>query len=194
MHQYSIDTKERRYISLILVIISILLAWSFHKILIYYKLVLPWWLDAPSIVFFYGVLFTIFDKFCWKWKIFHKINFIKTPNLNGEWLGFIQSSFDEHSSKVEATLKIFQSWAKIKILLSTDQSSSYSESASIVINTPEGIFLNYQYINEPKANTQKTMHIHRGTARLLLKENTLTGEYYSGRDRENFGIINFKRK
>jgi len=194
MHPYSIDTRERQNIILILVVISILLAWGFHNILIYYKFVLPWWLDAPSIVFFYGVLFTIFDKFCWKWKIFHKINFIKTPDLNGQWLGFIQSSFDKHSSKIEADLKIFQSWTRIKILLSTDQSSSHSESTSIVINTPEGIFLSYQYINEPKADTQNTMHIHRGTARLLLEENTLIGEYYSGRNRENFGIINFKRK
>ena len=39
------------------------------------------------------------------------------------------------------------------------------------------------------------MSIHRGTVRLLFneKENTLVGEYYSGRDRRNFGSLNFKR-
>jgi len=39
------------------------------------------------------------------------------------------------------------------------------------------------------------MSIYRGTARLLFneKENTLVGEYYSGRDRQNFGSLSFKR-
>jgi len=145
-------------------------------------------------LFFYGVLFTIFDK--WAWKIFRKIGFIKTPDLNGKWKGYLKSSFDEHSVEIEATLKIFQDWTRIKIILTTEQSSSYSETASFVIETPEGKYLSYQYINEPKSDAVNTMSIHRGTARLLFneKENTLNGEYYSGRNRQNFGSLYFKRE
>ena len=193
MHPYSIDTEERKNILLLLAIISIVFSWSFYKILGNYQISLPWWVESPSVLFFYGVLFILFDK--WAWGIFRKIGFVKTPNLNGEWNGDLKTSFDEHSLEVKASLKIFQSWTKIKIILTTEQSSSYSETASFVIEAPEGKHLSYQYINEPKSSVTKTMSIHRGTARLLFneKENTLVGEYYSGRDRQNFGSLNFKR-
>lgn len=193
MHPYSVDTNERTNILLFLAIISILSTWFFHKTLFNFKIVLPWWFEYPSILTFYGLLFVIFDRFCWKWKVFQKTTLIKTPDLDGKWKGFIQSSFDKHSSKIDASLEIHQSWTKIKILLFTEQSVSYSESASIIANQPEAIFLSYQYLNEPKANSVDTMHTHRGTTRLTLKNNVLSGQYYSGRNRKNFGILNFKR-
>ncbi len=170
------------------------MSWSFYKILNNYQLTLPWWIESPSVLFFYGLLFVGFDK--WGWKFFKKIGFVKTPNLNGEWKGHLKSSFSEHSSEIKATLQIFQTWTEIKILLSTNQSVSRSESASVVVNTPEGVYLSYQYINEPKSNTVNTMSIHHGTTRLFLdkRENDLVGEYYSGRNRQNFGSLNFKRE
>ena len=193
MHPYSIDTEERKNILFFLAVVCIFLAWSFFKILNNYQITLPWWIESPSILFFYGLLFVVFDK--WSWKFFRKIGFVKTPNLNGEWKGHLKSSFDEHSYEIKTTLKIFQTWTRIKILLTTEQSSSQSETASIIIDAPEGKYLSYQYINEPKPNAVKTMSIHRGTARLLFneKENTFSGEYYSGRDRQNFGSLYFKR-
>lgn len=191
MHPYSIDTGERKNILLFLAIISIVFSWSFYKILGYYQLSLPWWVESPSVLFFYGLFFVIFDK--WLWQYLKKIKFVKTPNLNGEWTGNLKSSFDNHSAEVKARLKIFQTWTRIKILLTTNQSSSQSETASIVIDAPEGNYLSYQYINEPKSSTINTMSIHRGTVRLIFdeKKNTLNGEYYSGRDRQNFGSLSF---
>lgn len=193
MHPYSIDTEERKNILLFLAVISIVFSWSFYKILGYYQFSLPWWVESPSVLFFYGLLFVIFDK--WLWQYLRKINFVKTPNLNGEWAGNLKSSFDSHSAEVKATLKIFQTWTKIKILLTTDRSSSHSESASIVIDAPEGKYLSYQYINDPKSNAVETMSIHRGTVRLIFdeKKNALEGEYYSGRGRQNFGSLYFIR-
>lgn len=194
MGPYSIDTNERKNILLILAIISIVFSWSFYKILGSYKISLPWWIEGPSVLFFYGLLFIIFDKLLW--KHLRKIKLVKAPDLNGEWIGNLKSSFDNHSGEIRATLKIFQTWTKIKILLNTDQSSSYSETASIVIDAPEGKYLSYQYINEPKSNAVGTMSIHRGTVRLFFNEvkNTLEGEYYSGRDRQNFGSLYLERK
>jgi len=194
MHPYSIDTQERRNIFLLLAVISIILAWGFYNVLNRYHIVLPWWVESPSVLFFYGLLFVIFDR--WAWKVFKKIGLVNTPDLGGEWKGHLKTSFDNHSSEMKATLKIFQAWTRIKILLTTEHSVSHSETASIVIDAPEGKYLSYQYINEPKSNAVKTMSIHRGTARLLFneKENTLIGEYYSGRDRQNFGSLNFKKQ
>lgn len=193
MHAYSIDTNERKNILLVLAVISIVFSWGFYKILSYYQLSLPWWIESPSILFFYGLSFVIFDK--WLWQYLEKADLIKTPNLTGEWNGNLKSSFDNHSSEVKATLKIFQTWTKIKILLTTDQSSSHSESASIVIDAPDGKYLSYQYINDPKSSAVETMNIHKGTVRLVFdeKKNTLEGEYYSGRGRQNFGSLSFAR-
>ena len=193
MHAYSIDTEERKNILLILAIVSIVFSWGFYKILGYYQFSLPWWVESPSVLFFYGLLFVIFDR--WLWQYFKKIDFVKTPNLNGVWNGNLKSSFDNHSAEVKANLKIFQTWTSIKILLATDQSSSHSESASVVIDAPEGKYLSYQYINDPKSNAVETMGIHRGTVRLIFdeKKNSLEGEYYSGRGRQNCGSLYFVR-
>lgn len=194
MHSYAIDTGERKTILLLLAGASIILTWGFHQLLGNSKIVLPWWVESPSVLFFYGLLYIFFDK--WIWEYFRRVGIIKTPNLNGKWNGYLKTSFDDHTSKIKATLKIFQTWTKIKVILTTEQSSSYSEVASLVIETPEGKYLSYQYLNEPKSNALQTMSIHRGTVRVLFdeKKNALSGEYYSGRGRQNFGSLYFKRE
>jgi hypothetical protein len=143
----------------------------------------------------YDLLFGIFDKWFWRWRYLKKWNIVKTPNLNGEWSGELRSSFDTHSSKVKVTLKISQTWTKIRILLFADQSSSHSVVANVMIDSPEGKCLIYQYENEPKSNAVETMHIHRGTTTLIFNEdeNILKGEYYSGRDRQKFGSLYFSK-
>ncbi len=141
MHPYSIDTEERKKILLILAIVSIILAWCFYKILNNYQIVLLWWIESPSVLFFYELLFVAFDK--WLWQYFEKFGLVKTPNLNGGWKGYLRSSFDEHSTKIKATLKIFQTWTRIKILLTTESSSSCSETASVITDAPEGKYLSY---------------------------------------------------
>jgi len=194
MHPYSIETGERKFIFLLLAVLSVILTWGFYQVLDYNKIVLSWWVESPSIFFFYGLLFIVFDR--WLWKFFGYIGILKTPDLNGLWEGHIKTSFDEHSSEIKASLKIFQTWTKIKILLIAEHSSSSSEAASLIVGNPEGKYLSYQYINEPKSNAIQTMSIHRGTARVVLDEkgDTLSGEYYSGRDRQNFGSLIFERK
>lgn len=194
MHTYSIDTDERKYILLLLAVASVLLAWGFYNVLSYYQISLAWWMENPSVLFFYGLLFIIFDR--WGWGIFRKLGLIKTPNINGIWVGHLKTSFDDHASEITATLSIFQVWTRIKIVLSTEQSVSRSETGTILIEPPEGQYINYQYINEPKSGATKTMSIHRGTVRLILdeKHNTLSGEYYSGRDRQNFGSLYFTKQ
>lgn len=55
----------------------------------------------------------------------------------------------------------------------------------------EETVLSYQYRNAPKPGATDTMHAHIGTGVLKLNNNRneLSGEYYSGRDRANQGII-----
>ncbi len=189
MHPYSLDTLERKNILLFLGLASIVLTLIFYQILNTYKIILYWWIESPSILFFYGLLYTFFDK----WSL--RLGLTAIPDLNGEWKGYLSTSFNKNATREKAILKIFQSWSEIKIVLATDNSSSYSEVASLAIKPPEGKYLSYQYINEPSPSAAQTMNIHRGTARLILNKemDSLSGEYYSGRNRQNFGSLYFKR-
>lgn len=56
--------------------------------------------------------------------------------------------------------------------------------------------LTYQYRNVPKPGAKDTMHAHVGTGVLKLNANRteLSGEYYSGRDRANQGLISLAKK
>jgi hypothetical protein len=53
----------------------------------------------------------------------------------------------------------------------------------------------YEYSNTPRPGAASTMHAHRGTVRLGINSsvNKLEGEYYSGRDRANQGILTLTR-
>lgn len=192
MHPYSINSNERKNILLIIAGVSILLTWTLDSLTNYYEIMIPWWIENPSILFFYGGLYFIFDR--WLWKLCKPLDLIKTPILEGEWIGYAKSSYDNHSSKVEGKLRIYQSWSNIKLLIDFKDSTSCSDCGSIAI-TPEGSYLSYQYINEPKPGSVQTMNIHRGSARLFYdeKKNTLAGEYYTGRGRQNFGSLEFRR-
>ncbi len=56
--------------------------------------------------------------------------------------------------------------------------------------------LDYEYVNEPNAHAVEGMHMHRGTARLVLSEDgrVLEGEYYTGRDRKSHGTLRLEKQ
>jgi hypothetical protein len=195
MHPYTTDSNERKLVPLYIAILSILVAWIFFKVLEVVQVTLPWWIDAPSIFGFYGLFYAIFDKYSWKWELLQRIGIVKVPNLNGTWKGYLASSFDEHAEKRDATIKIFQSWTQISIVLETSNSKSVSLIAAVITRNPLAQVLSYEYLNEPIPDAKPTMHTHRGTARLTMQADgkKFEGEYYSGRDRQNFGIIRFER-
>ena len=62
----------------------------------------------------------------------------------------------------------------------------------MVVTEDECIVI-YDYLNEPNQDAVDTMHIHRGTGRLLLIDDRLEGDYYTGRDRRNTGTIRLQR-
>ncbi len=188
MHPYSTDAIERKIIPLFIAGLAIICAWFLNLYLKRFNIILPWWIDAPSVLGFYGLLFSLFDQYLWRTGIFHKIGLIKTPILFGNWRGVLTSSFEPDTPK-GANMKITQTWTKIEILLKTDSSKSHSLVASILLQSPGGPILNYQYLNDPIPNTPATMSMHYGTAKLNLMDNKLEGDYYSGRGRQNIGIL-----
>ncbi len=190
MHGYSTDSGERRIVPLLLACAAIALAWASSRILSTFHLLPPWWLDAPSSLAFYGVLYFLFDRILWRNRFLRKLGLVRVPNLAGRWRGYLLSSFDGHSKQHSLMIDIFQSWTQVSIFLMTETSVSRSSSAMIQIDIPDGVALIYQYQNQPLADATKAMHMHYGTAVLTISDgDCLTGEYYAGRDRRTFGRI-----
>jgi SMODS-associating 2TM, beta-strand rich effector domain len=170
------------------------LAWASSRILAITHLSLPWWLDAPSGLAFYGVLYALFDTYLWRNGLVSQLGLAKTPNLAGRWNGYLISSFDGHAKRHNLMINIFQSWTQIAVYLTTETSMSRSCAAMIQVGDPDGVALIYQYQNQPLADAMKTMHMHYGTAVLKVSNgDCLSGDYYAGRDRRTFGRICCRR-
>jgi SMODS-associating 2TM, beta-strand rich effector domain len=194
MHLYSTDSNERRVVPFFLAAVAIALAWMLSRSLAAIQLSLPWWMDAPSSMGFYGALYALFDRRLWRSRFLRKLGLVRVPNLAGRWRGYLTSSFDEHVQHLDVQVQIFQTWTQISIVLSTATSQSRSCVAVIQAVDPDSIALIYQYENQPQASAPKTMHMHYGTAMLRISNGSLlTGDYYAGRDRGTFGRISCRR-
>jgi hypothetical protein len=195
MHGYSTDSGERRVVPLLLASAAIILAWVSSRILAITELSVPWWLDAPSSLAFYGILYSLFDTYLWRNGLVSKLGLARIPNLAGRWNGYLISSFDGHAKRHHFAINIFQSWTHIAIFLTTATSMSRSCAAIIQVDDPDGVALIYQYQNQPLADAMKTMHMHYGTAVLKVSNgDCLSGDYYAGRDRRTFGRICCRRQ
>ncbi|MGA8676236.1 MAG: hypothetical protein WB621_13555 [Candidatus Acidiferrales bacterium] len=174
--------------------LAIAFAWLSSKLLLVIHLSVPWWIDAPSVMAFYGVLYALFDRYLWRIGLVSKLGLVRMPNLAGRWYGYLISSFDGHAKHHDLMITICQSWTQIAVFLTTAKSISRSCAAVVQVDDPEGVALIYQYQNQPVADATKTMHMHYGTAMLRVSlEGCLVGDYYAGRDRRTFGRICCRR-
>jgi hypothetical protein len=191
MHPYATDSEERRNVLLGIALVSLGLAYGFHWLIVHMNIQTPWWVESPSVLGIAGVLYKAFDKWLWRW--FRKLGIVKVPDIQGQWEVGGYTSFEQMKS-FKANVTIRQTWTHISVYLETEQSISRSLAASLSSNQPEGAVLVYHYRNEPKPNAVKTMHAHIGTALLRLKNaECMEGEYYSGRDRRNYGGLTLRR-
>ncbi|MDQ2975178.1 MAG: hypothetical protein M3R69_07180 [Acidobacteriota bacterium] len=186
-HPYATDSDERRYVPFVLAVIAVAVALGFSSLLKLISFELPAWVDGPSTMALYGLLYVAFRKHLWKLGVFRRVGFVKVPSVHGQWDGYTQSSFDGDQHKVE--VRITQDWTHMLVTLKGAHSKSRSVAASLLIcDTP---ILAYEFENEPLPSARETMHAHRGYARLELSADghVLNGDYYSGRDRQTLGSI-----
>jgi hypothetical protein len=122
------------------------LAWLLARVTNHYDISIPWWLDAPAAMGFYGLLYRLFNEIGWKWL--RRINLIQTPDLSGVWSGHFLSSYDGHTEQKPATVEIKQNWSNICIIFKNGTSRSKSISASILTETGDSFVLSYEYQND----------------------------------------------
>lgn len=184
--------KQFTILILILVGISTLVMYGISAVFEKQGIKIPWYIETPSIPSIYALLFWLFDKHLWKCKFFKKIGLVIADDLNGKWKGVVKSSYDNFKNETPIELDITQSATKIKIC------GVFNESKSVSVHENFGrseldnqTALYYFFRNEPRYDAVKTMAIHEGAVKLLYnpQEKTLSGYYFSGRDRNNHGTI-----
>ena len=214
MHTYSTDNDTRLKVIAGLGALSYILVRIAQAFLPGLTTLLPLGINvsAPSFALTWGVLYSAFNNFLWKWNVLRYLNIVRVPNFAGTWEGYIETSYQgdipkEHISedddpeseytRMNAEIEIDQKWRKIAVRLETDRSSSDSNAGTILINESKWPSLNYQYDNEPDPDAPSGMAMHHGTADLELNgqngSEVLEGVYYTGPGRENYGKMKFTR-
>jgi hypothetical protein len=188
--------KNFSYFIVALITLSVFVAYLLDITFKEFGITIPFYIEVPSVSGIYVALFTYFNNVAWKNPLFQKLGILIADDLNGSWVGTIKSSHDKFKSDIYAKLIIEQSATKIKIY------GQFNESKSVSIHENFGscevdnkVALFYFFRNEPEYDAVETMSMHEGSAKLIYdkKTNSLKGNYYSGRDRNNYGMISLKK-
>ena len=173
--------------------VSVLLVWLLHIGLGAVDFDPQWWLSVPSFAGCYSGLHWLFDRYVWRLGLLRKLKLINLPDLNGRWVGEVESSYNRDGCAHSVSAVILQRWSKVVIRLETENSRSRSITASLRTSDLTNPELSYQYVNEPKSSAPGTMAMHRGTATLELIGSRLEGDYYTGRGRGEVGAVRLSR-
>src|SRR5437588_9523120 len=135
MHPYATDSRERLLVPFWIAAVSIGLAYALHLTVIMSHLDL-WWVDIPSVLGFYLILYGLFERWAWRIRMFRWLRIVRVPDLQGEWKGSLTSSHtDEAGSRTEqgASVRIVQTWTQMSVAFSSEQSTSRSQIAGILL-------------------------------------------------------------
>jgi hypothetical protein len=187
MHGYSVDGHDRQVVHGVLATLSVAAALFLDSALKRLGWAVPWWVDSPSVMGFFGFLHRAYELH--GWRVFRS-----TPDFRGTWVGWADSTH-ANGTRSPVVLHIRQTWTRISICLESETSVSRSLMAAVHTRDGSRPGVSYEYLNEPKARTVSTLHIHRGTVALRLgaAPDELEGDYYTGRDRSNVGTLAIRR-
>ncbi len=191
MHSYDAEGRGRIYAGM--AVLSVGLVWAIDRGLNVTSIDPPWWLSAPSVAGAYAILYWLFDRHVWRWRLIRRLGLLSVPDLNGQWSGEIDSSFGDEGTKRNVKVNILQRWSSMLITLQADESSSHSTMAALRARDIDSPELTYTYANEPRARATDAMQSHRGTCTLRLAAGRLEGNYYTGRGRGTVGELKLVR-
>ena len=143
----------------------------------------------PTVISIDFGLWIIFVRWAWKCRIFQG-GLVPFPILEGTWSGLMKSTWvnpatDKTLPPIPFTLVIRQSFLTINCSIFTNESSSISYSADILVDKETNRKqLIYHYANKPQASVRNRSEIHDGTAVLDIiggKPVEMKGEYWTSR-------------
>jgi hypothetical protein len=205
-HEYALlggmnRAKVGRYLSLVaagisaVIMLALLTVWDAAKALGLPPNIPPSVLSLVGAGTIFTVLYWFLDKHAWRWAPLG--GWLKAPDLSGEWACEGRTLNPDGSPQFEwsGTVRIIQSWDKIRVRLKTATSGSNSIAAALVCDEADGFRLLYNYRNDPKAG-QPDLRSHRGFAELVFSHDRqrAEGEYFNGQGRFTFGTMKLTKE
>lgn len=145
------------------------------------------------IVFIIGAVLTVVANWAWKWvwRCFPILSKVFFPDLNGTWVGNLQTTWKNPETGVipgpiPSTVTIRQGLFDISIKQVTGESTSHSMRVIADADPNADRYrLWYSYANQPKAEFYQRSTQHEGFAWLEISladaPDRLTGQYYTSR-------------
>jgi hypothetical protein len=156
----------------------------------------------PDVVMIYGILYLIFAKWAWRWRVFRGW-LVPFPDLQGTWQGHLQTTWrnpetNEIPGPIPVSLVIRQDFSGISIVMFTAESMSHSTAASFRQAEDHSIkVLSYTYSNTPKVGVRDRSIVHDGAALLRIVNDgvrRLEGEYWTNRKSTGEMVLKFNSK
>lgn len=183
-------TSQIIFFAGILPLISLSIAWGGSQIVTNP----PFWLETLSPLAVYGLLYSIFDRYLWHFRVFNFLGIVTFPNLRGRWKGTLRSSYNNNETH-DFYLEITQRFSCIHIHAYFMASQSASAVASFT-ELNEKKYLFYTYDNEPNSLKKGTMQNHKGTVKLDCSANdkNLSGFYFNSIGNQGDLALEFEQK
>ena len=202
MHTYSVDKDLRAKVVVVIFGLSMIMSLLFNKycagiidaIVNFLKSsdikaiveLLEWWGVGPNFLgvpIWYAIFTKIYDLWLWKcWPIsrWHGI-----PDLNGEWKGTLESSFDDN--KIPMKMQVNQTWKKIsfRCRFKDTKSSSYSSVAAIHVDGNNGTEIHFNFRNNSKSVKDRLQSYDGYNIMELIDGDTIEARYFNNRDNPN---------
>ena len=195
-YPYATDSRERETLPVWFAVLAIAVGYVIHAVVEHYYPTFPWFADFWSPLALYGLIYTLFARFAWRWPMLHAAGVVKIPDLNGHYSGSLLSSHNKHETPVPCEFDVHQTWTTISIRGKFDKSWSYNMVTGISVADCAVPRLTYEYYNSPVEGTPAAMHPHPGTMWFdveLGDSLVLRGDYYTGRGRRTTGSVTITR-
>lgn len=131
----------------------------------------------------------IFDNVLWKVGLVGKL--LSIPNYSGKWAvkGQTIGEYGEVQFNWDGVVTIVQKWDNISIQLKTDNSQSYSYTASTLKLPDDSWQLSYSYSNQPNLEQVHDLKSHNGFSELVfdLENGSAVGTYFNSNGRRTSG-------
>lgn len=201
MHQYAINSAERKSLPFRLAMASIFLNSALAYVLSTNPDIAPYlkYLPALSAFGLYGIFYTLFDKYLWQWKWIRLLLGVKIPILKGEWQVVMSSSLSQFQSEFRGRISVEQTWSRILISFDGTDAFSNSHSAAVTVLSDTQITLTYVYQSEDRPGPESADHIFFGTCRVKGSVDSsglvsdLEGSYFTEPSRKSWGRIRHQR-
>src|SRR5208283_2359678 len=122
MHPYSTNSEERLKVPFFLAVLAIGIAWVLSRLSS--EMRLPFYIEVPGTFTIYIILLATFRQYLWRFTIFHRLRVVNVPDLEGQWVGHLVSSYDQAAERQAVTIYIKQNWTHIFIKLMAPRSDS----------------------------------------------------------------------